>query len=285
MTRVQAELCRRGLLKAGLVAGAAAAVTATSGRRFAAAQATPVAPPLATPVATPRLAGFTTMVDLTHVVSPAFPVYPGTGQMEIDSDRTIADDGYYSLKLTFNEHTGTHMDAPAHFVADGLTADLIPIERLVAPLAVIDISSRAASDPDAQLLPDDIMAWETANGPLPSGAFVAMYSGWEARLPDAEAFINADSSGVQHYPGIHPEAAMLLVEERDIVGVGVDTLSQDFGASTDFATHVTILGAGKYGVESVANLGSVPPTGATVVVGGPKHVQASGGPSRLLAFF
>jgi kynurenine formamidase len=90
---------------------------------------------------------------------------------------------------------------------------------------------------------------------------------------------------VQHYPGIHPDAAMLLVEERDIVGVGVDTLSQDFGASTDFATHVTILGAGKYGVEGIANLGNVPPTGATVIVGGPKHVAASGGPSRLFALY
>jgi kynurenine formamidase len=233
----------------------------------------------------PSLAGFSAMVDLTHVVSPAFPVYPGTGQMEIESARTIATDGFYSIKLTFNEHTGTHMDAPAHFVADGMTAELIPIDRLIAPLAVIDISARAASDPDAQLTPDDIVAWEAANGPLPSGAFVAMYSGWEARLPDAEAFINADSSGTPHFPGIHPDAATLLVEERDIVGVGVDTLSQDFGASTDFATHVTILGAGKYGVEGIANLNSVPPSGATVIVGGPKHVQASGGPSRLFALY
>ncbi len=285
MARVQAELTRRGLLRAGLAAGAAAAVTTVAGRRSVAAQATPVSQPVATPVAMPSLAGFSAMVDLTHVVSPAFPVYPGTGQMEIESARTIADDGFYSVKLTFNEHTGTHMDAPAHFIADGTTAELIPIDRLVAPLAVIDISSRAASDPDAQLTPDDIMAWEAANGALPSGTFVAMFSGWEARLPDAEAFINADASGVQHYPGIHPDAAMLLVEERDIVGVGVDTLSQDFGASVDFATHVTILGAGKYGVEGIANLGAVPPAGASIIVGGPKHVAASGGPSRLFALY
>ena len=281
MARVQAELSRRGLLRAGLAAGAAAAVGTVASRRSAMAQATPVA----TPVAMPSLAGFSAMVDLTHVVSPAFPVYPGTGQMVIESARTIANDGYYSNKLTFNEHTGTHVDAPAHFVADGLTAELIPIERLIAPLAVIDISSRAASDPDAQLTPDDILAWESANGALPSGAFVAMYSGWETRLPDAEAFINVDSDGVQHYPGIHPDAAMLLVDERDIVGVGVDTLSQDFGASVDFATHVTILGAGKYGVEGIANLGSLPPSGATVIIGGPKHVAASGGPSRLFALY
>ena len=112
-----------------------------------------------------------------------------------------------------------------------------------------------------------------------------MYSGWEDRLPDAEAFSNADSSRVQHYPGIHPDAAILLVDERDIVEVGVDTLSQDFGASVDFATHVTILGAGKYGVEGIANLGTVPPAGASIIVGEPKHVAASGGPSRLFALF
>jgi kynurenine formamidase len=281
MARVEAELSRRGLLRVGLTAGAVAVAGTLAGRRTTMAQATPVA----TPVAVPSLAGFSAMVDLTHVVSPAFPVYPGTGQMEIESARTYATDGYYSNKLILNEHTGTHMDAPAHFIEGGLTAELIPIERLIAPLAVIDISSRAESDPDAQLIPDDILAWESANGPLPAGAFVAMYSGWEMRLPDAEAFINVDAGGVQHYPGIHPDAATLLVEERDIVGVGVDTLSQDFGASTDFATHVTILGAGKYGIEGIANLGALPPSGATVIVAGPKHIAASGGPSRLFALY
>jgi kynurenine formamidase len=187
--------------------------------------------------------------------------------------------------LTLDEHTGTHLDAPAHFTEGGLTADLLPVENLVAPLAVVDISSRAASDPDAELTPDDITAWEDANGPLPDNALVAMYSGWEARLADPASYVNADDSDVQHYPGFHPEAAEFLVSERNIAGIAVDTLSQDYGASTTFATHVTILGAGKYGVENIAGLSTVPPLGATVVIGGPKHVNASGGPARVYAFW
>jgi kynurenine formamidase len=150
---------------------------------------------------------------------------------------------------------------------------------------VIDISGRAASDPDAQLTPDDIIAWESANGPLPAGVLVAMHSGWESRVTDPAAYINMDDAGVQHYPGIHPDAAALLIEERDIAGVGVDTLSIDFGASTDFGTHLTVLPAGKYGLENLANLANVPPAGAMLVVGGPKHLRASGGPSRVMAFY
>lgn len=281
LARVQAALDRRAFVGTGLAAGAALTVSGLTGRRLAAAQATPVA----TPVARPLIPGFSTVVDLTHVASPTFPVYPGTGQMEIVVQNSYEEHGYYSNRMTLNEHTGTHMDAPAHFFSDGMTADLLPVERLIAPLVVIDVSARAASDPDTQLTPNDIMAWESANGTLPDGAFVAMYSGWESRLSDPDTYVNVDSGGVQHYHGIHPDAAVFLVGERNIVGVGVDTLSQDFGASTDFATHVAILGAGKYGVENVANLASVPPVGATVIVGGPKHLAASGGPSRVLALF
>ncbi len=157
------------------------------------------------------------------------------------------------------------------------------MELFLAPLVVIDISERPATDDDAEGTVDDITAFEAANGPIPAGAFVALYSGWESRLVDPAAYINLDADSVQHYPGWAPEAAAFLVEERDIVGVGVDTLSLDYGASTDFASHVTLLSAGKYGIENLANLGTVPTAGATIVVGGPKHIDASGGPTRAFA--
>ena len=283
MARVRASVSRRGFVGGMAAVGAAslAGGLVRPGRTLARQdEATPVVGPSALP-------GFASIVDLTHVVSPDFPTYPGTVQprLEVTTAVTVAANGFYANVLTFNEHTGTHMDAPAHFDEAGLTAELIPPDRLFAPLAVVDISERAASDPDAQLMPDDILAWESANGSLPAGAFVAMYSGWEARLSDPESFVNQDASGVQHYPGFHPDAAALLVDERDIVGIGVDTLSQDFGASTDFGTHVTICGSGRYGIENVANLSAVPPAGGFVIVGGPKHRQASGGPARLFALF
>jgi kynurenine formamidase len=210
-------------------------------------------------------------------------MFPGAEQPSIDVLVTIAENGFYKNKLTLDEHTGTHMDAPAHFDEGGTTADMLPVENFVAPLVVIDVSSRAASDPDTQGMPDDILAWESQFGPLPDGAFVALNSGWDARFSDPDSFINLDTDNVQHYPGWHPDAAALLVNERNIVGIGVDTLSLDFGASTDFGTHLTVLPAGKFGIENLANLATAPVNGGWIIVGGPKHETASGGPTRAFA--
>ncbi len=263
---VHKQLSRRELL--GMALGAAA-VAATSAQ------------------AQSRVTGkaFSNVADLTHVVSPSFPMFPGATPMKIKEAVTVKKDGYYGNNLELWEHTGTHMDAPAHFADGAPTAEQIPVNRLVAPLAVINIKAKADRNPDAEVTIDDITAWERANGRLPAGAFVALYSGWDARVGDAKAFVNLDASNVQHYPGFNPAAAEFLVKERDIVGVGVDTLSLDFGASKDFKSHVVLLGAGKYGLENLANLAAVPPSGAMMIVGGPKHKGASGGPTRAMAIW
>lgn len=226
---------------------------------------------------------FSKLVDLTHVLSPRIPLFPGAEPMRVTTLVTVRQNGYYGNRLDLWEHSGTHMDAPAHFVEGAPTAELLPPERLIAPLAVIHIHEKAAKDPDAQVTVDDLLAYERRYGRLPKGAFVAMHSGWEARWQDPKAFLNQDASGTLHFPGFSPEAAAFLVQEREIVGIGVDTLSLDFGPSKDFKTHVTVLGAGKYGLENLANLAQVPPAGALIFVGGPKHEKASGGPVRALA--
>lgn len=293
LRRVQATLAtsgrldrRRFLGTAGGAGAAAIGSMALHGPAHA-RQATPAATPLpgATPVPGAICLNFSTIVDLTHVSGPDFPMFVGAEPMAIETFLTVEEDGFFKNRLTLDEHTGTHLDAPAHFDPDGDTAELLPPENFFAPLAVVNISSRAADDPDAAVTRDDLLAWEAVNGPLPSGAFVAMSSGWAARVANPEGFINLGADGVQHFPGFDPEAATFLVEERDIVGIGVDTLSQDPGNSTDFATHTIILGAGKYGIESLANLDTLPPSGATVIIGGPKHVNASGGPCRVFAVF
>ena len=290
MHKVRDEMSRRRFLGRVGAAGAITAVGAVAlGPRGGAFQgvATPGAGVAATPTGPAPLAlgGFTNILDLTHTSSPEFPMYPGAQQMVINLLETVEESGFYKNELILDEHTGTHMDSPAHFDTDGVTADRLPVERFVAPLVVIDISQRALSDPDAQLTPDDIVSWESTNGPLPAGAFVAMNSGWESRVNDPVAYINLDASDVQHYPGFHPDAAALLVDERDIVGIGVDTLSLDYGASADFKTHLTVLPAGKYGIENLASLSQAPVTGATIIIGGPKHINASGGPTRAYALF
>lgn len=279
LARVHAEiqdrprLSRRSAMKSAF---AASAVAALAGRTALAQQGTPEA----TPVGGIRAA----IVDLTHYLEPTSPIWPGNEAFAAEAVKTFENDGFYQQKVSFWEHTGTHVDAPIHFIEDGIEAGMIDIGTLFAPLSVIDISARAAEDPDTALTVDDILAYEATYGVIPSGALVAMNSGWSAKWDAPEAFVNQDADGVQHYPGFHPDAAEFLVTERDIAGIAVDTLSQDPGNSTDFGTHVTILGAGKYGIEGINNLSAMDQAGGTVFVGAPKWAGASGGPSRIIAF-
>ena len=227
--------------------------------------------------------GFRDVYDLTHTFSARLPVFPAFKPMQSRQRFTIARDGFFANEITFDEHTGTHLDAPAHFIANGGSADRIAVDRLIAPLAVVSIQDRAAKDADAVVAVDDLLAWEKRYGRLPAGGFVAMHSGWEARIGNADRFLNRDARGTMHAPGFSEAAARFLVQERDIVGAGVDTLSLDAAAAQKFVAHLALLGAGKYGVELLANLARVPPAGATIIVGGPKHEGASGGPVRVLA--
>ncbi|MGH2558813.1 MAG: cyclase family protein [Thermomicrobiales bacterium] len=281
MARVRAEVSRRRLLCSVGVAGLGLGAFAGALPRTVAAQ--DAATPVATPAVGQTTLTFAQVVDLSHTHGPDFPMFPGAQQMQMNVIVTIAENGFFKNELILDEHTGTHMDAPAHFIEQGATADQLSVADFIAPLVVIDISARAAGDPDAQLMVGDLTAWESANGSIPSGALVAMNSGWEARVSDPANYLNLDADNTPHFPGFHPDAAALLVDERDVVGIGVDTVSLDYGQSQDFATHVTLLSAGKFGLENLANLSAVPAAGATVVVGGPKHVNASGGPARVLA--
>ncbi len=215
--------------------------------------------------------------------SPRTPVFPAFKPIQIRAKFSIAKDGFFANEVTFDEHTGTHLDAPVHFVANAVTADKLPADKFFAPLAVISIADRASRNADALLSVDDVLAWEKQHGRLPAGAFVAMYSGWDAKVAAPDRFLNKDAKGTMHAPGFGEEAARFLVKERDIVGAGVDTLSLDGASASRFVAHLALLGGGKYGVELLANLATVPPAGATIIVGGPKHEGATGGPARVYA--
>lgn len=251
--------------------GAAVAVAAVRGQT--AAQDKPLRLPK----------GFRDVYDLTHTFSPALPVFPAFKPVQIRPKFSTSKDGFFANEITFDEHTGTHMDAPVHFVPNGVTADRLDPQHLIAPLAVISIADRAAKDADATLQVDDVLAWEKRHGRLPRGAFVAMHSGWDGRIGSVDRFLNKDAKGTMHAPGFSEEVAMFLARERDVVGAGVDTLSLDAARVEKFVAHLAWLGAGKYAVELLANLTQVPPSGATIVVGAPKHAGASGGPVRVLA--
>ena len=265
MEKVATAMTRRSALGAGLAGIAVAAGAA--------------APGLAR--ADRRTVRFREIVDLTHTAFPTFPNFFGL-TMTVTPILTVEENGVFVNRLELPEHFGTHWDSPAHFVAGAPTAEQIPAERLIAPLAVIDISERAAKDPDAVVRPDDIRRWERRHGRLRRGSFLAMYSGWEARLP-TDAFLNPDASGTYHFPGWGVEAAQFLLAERDFVGLGVDTHGIDPGHDSTFPVHIETFSAGKHGLENIAQLANVHPARTTIIIGAPKHSGGSGGPARLFA--
>ena len=220
--------------------------------------------------------------DLTHVFREGSPVFSGP-EPEREDLFTYANDGFYSQRWTFGEHSGTHMDAPGHFVPGARkTPDIRPRE-LVVPLAVVDISDRAAQDPNATVTTDDLRRFERRNGRIRRRSLVAMNSGWDAKADDEAAYKGGDAFPNYNFPGWSEAAVRWLLEERHISAIGVDTMSLDPGNSTTFPVHLLLLGADRYGLENLANLGRVRPRGTTAVVGVVPWEEGSGGPARVLA--
>jgi kynurenine formamidase len=224
------------------------------------------------------------VVDLTHTLRPGFPLFPIYNPVEVAERFAHAEDGFFVRSWSFDEHCGTHVDAPAHFAAEGATVDRLDPADLLLAVAVVDVREKVAADDDALVEPDDVLAWERRHGRLPDRAAVFALTGWGERAGDAAAYLNADAGGTLHSPGFSAETADFLREERPGVrAIGLDTASLDIGPSTDFAAHVSWLPSGRYGVENLANLERLPEAGATVVVGAPTFEGGSGGPARVLA--
>ena len=265
------EAVRLALSRRGFFKGAAAASFA----------ATAVAPDLA--LAKPTVRQFTTTVDLTHVMSAAFPTFFGVPGIEMEKKFDIKKDGFNLYWWRIIEHAGTHLDAPIHFSENGATAEKIPADTLVVPLAVVDVAAKAAQNPDYLLTREDLAAWEKKYRRLPDNCCVAMHSGWAKHVDDGAKYTGKDAAGVFHFPGVSPEAADWLMKERKVAGLAVDTLSLDHGPSKDFKVHYAWLPSGRWGLENVTSLDKVPPAGATLVVGLAKVKDATGGPARLIA--
>jgi kynurenine formamidase len=226
-------------------------------------------------------AGHGHVEDMSHTISENFPTYFGSPGFSKEQKFNFGEHGFNLFEYRMNEHTGTHIDAPLHFSADGQSVDEIPVSNLIAPLCVIDIAERAQDDADTMVTPDDIKAWIVKHGDIPPHACVAMHSGWAAKA-ESDAYRGFDGEK-QHYPGFHVEAAKMLIEETNAQSLASDTLSLDHGASADFATHYAWLPSGRFGIENLANLHKVPASGATLVIGAPKHKGGTGGPARIFA--
>jgi len=230
------------------------------------------------------------LVDLTHpfnVNTVYWPTSPsGFSYAPIANGRT--EGGWYYSAGAFQapEHGGTHIDAPVHFKEGGASLDQIALDRLVAPLAVIDVSSQAMGNPDYELQLSDITTYESRHGPIKRGTIVLMRTGWSRRWPDKRDYLGDDTPGEVsglHFPGFGEEAMRVLVEQRLVAAVGLDTASLDPGKSSDFKAHRIAAGGGVPGFENLTNLDQVPAKGAWLMALPMKIEGGSGGPLRAVA--
>lgn len=242
-------------------------------------------------------AGTLQVVDLTIPLGPDTvvidlpPMFAPSNGVSIEPISRYDDAGpaWYWNNLSFGEHTGTHFDAPIHWVTGADqpngTTDTIPPGRFVGPACVIDVEDAVAADTDFLLTPDGLEAWEAQHGTVPRGAWVLLQTGW-SRRKGKEAFLNVADDG-PHSPGFHQETSRILAEDRDVLGVGVETVGTDAGQAgafdPPFPNHTTMHGAGKFGLASLCNLDQLPATGAVVIAAPLKIVDGSGSPLRVIA--
>jgi len=242
-------------------------------------------------------AGRIRVVDLTQPLGPETPVIGLPPQFGSSPGVTIDvisrfDDkgpGWYWNTIRMGEHTGTHFDAPVHWITGkdlpDNACDTIPARRFVGPACVIDVSAEVRTNPDFLLLPAHVEAWEARHGRIPPRSWVLLRTDWSLRAGAAE-FLNVSDDG-PHSPGFHRSTSELLARDRDVLGVGVETVGTDAGQAgmfdPPFPNHATMHGAGKFGLASLRNLSLLPPTGAIVIAAPLKIVGGSGSPLRVLA--
>jgi isatin hydrolase len=242
-------------------------------------------------------AGRLTVVDLSQPLGPDTPViglppmFGASPGVSIEQISRYDDKGpaWYWNTLRFGEHTGTHFDAPVHWVTGkdlpDNACDTIPARRFIGPACVIDVTRDVAADPDFLLTVDRLAAWEREHGRVPRGAWVLLRTGWSKR-EGAKEFLNVGEDGA-HSPGFDKATSELLAHDRDVIGVGVETVGTDAGQAfrfdPPFPNHGIMHGAGKFGLASLCNLDRLPPTGAVVIAAPLKIVNGSGSPLRVLA--
>lgn len=242
-------------------------------------------------------AGRLRVIDLTSPLGPETPVIdlppifapsPGLTISEISryDERGPA---WYWNTLQLGEHTGTHFDAPVHWITGkdlpNNTTDTIPVGRFVGPACVIDVTAAVEQSADFLLEVAHVEAWESEHGRIPEGAWVLIHTGWSKRQ-GREAFLNTGPDGA-HSPGFHPSCSAWLARERNILGVGVETVGTDAGQAGGFdpafPSHSYMHGAGHFGLTSLINLDQLPATGAVVIAAPLKIVGGSGSPLRVIA--
>ena len=228
------------------------------------------------------------VIDLTYAFNAESVYWPTAQRFQLTQAARGPNDAgnwYASNNYAASEHGGTHLDAPLHFAEGGNATAQIPLTRLIGPARVIDVRDPCAADRDYQLTPKDISDHENIHGRSPPGAVVLRHTGFGRYYPNAMQYLGSDLRGVAkdlHFPGIGADAARVLVDRR-VDLVGLDTASLDHGPSVAFPTHRILNQANIPGLENVAHLDRLPPTGATVIALPMKIEDGTGGPCRIIA--
>lgn len=230
------------------------------------------------------------LVDLSHPYNSETLYWPTSPSRFEKTVLAFGESGggyfYSAFSICTPEHGGTHLDAPLHFAADGLSTSKVPLENLIAPAIVIDVTEKAAADRNYLLSAEDVHAFESQHGRIDPGAIVLLRTGWSQYWPDAKTYLGDDAPGDAsnlEFPSYGEDAARLLVEERNVAILGVDTASTDFGQSQDFMVHRIAAGRNVSNLENLTNLDELPATGSLVMALPMKIEGGSGGPVRVVA--
>lgn len=232
-----------------------------------------------------------TWIDLTHEYSDETLYWPTSSPFQLDTVFVgTTDAGFYYESYEFRsaEHGGTHLDAPIHFFENRQTVEELSIDQLTGRAAVINVKEKVADNRDYQIQVEDITGWEQENGELQEGVVILFNTGFAAYWPDAVSYLGTDKKGEEgvaelSFPGIHPDTAKWLVENRSVKAVGLDTPSLDYGKSIQFETHQILFEQNIPGFENVANLDMLPPMSSFVIALPMKIKDGSGAPLRLVA--
>jgi kynurenine formamidase len=225
--------------------------------------------------------------DLTHAFHPGQPHWSGFP----DEQRSLVfdypkGDAFQVHRYAFVGQWGTHVDPPLHFVEGGRAVDNLPINEMLLPLVILDISQQVAGNPDATPGLDDIATWEDRNGRIPEGCFVALRTGWSSNWPDAQRFFNRSSDGISHCPGWSRPVLEELLERRGAIAIGHEQFDTGPGQATskgDFSLEQYVRSRDRWQIELLANIGDLPEAGALIMVSWPKALGGSGFPARAVA--
>ena len=211
-------------------------------------------------------------------------MWPGDPAPEFETVADLERDGFYLRRFAMGEHSGTHVNAPAGFHPNGIGLDEYPASAFVAPAVVIDVRWAAQSDPDHMLRVDTMLAWEREHGTVPGGSIVLLHTGWQEKWDDPGQYLGNAGDGTLHFPGFGVQALGVLLTQRNVGGIGIDTHGVDGGLDTTFSVNRRVLERPRIVLENLCNLDQLPQVGANLVIGVLRLRGGSGSPASVLAF-